>query len=70
MWDIYYIHELTLVTMNAIAPTNAAHMIPIPQNLPLPELEFWDSLLALLKLEVHPLLQASVAAAVEEVAVS
>ncbi len=56
--------------MNAIAPTNAAHMIPIPQNLPLPELEFWDSLLALLKLEVHPLLQASVAAAVEEVAVS
>jgi hypothetical protein len=45
-------------------------MIPIPQNLPLPELEFWDSLLALLKLEVHPLLQASVAAAVEEVAVS
>jgi hypothetical protein len=63
-------NKLTLVTMNAIAPTNAAHMSPIPQNLPFPELEFWDSLLALLKLEVHPLLQASDAATVDVVAVS
>jgi hypothetical protein len=45
-------------------------MIPIPQKLPLPLLEFWDSLVALLKLFVHPLLQASDAAAVDAVTVS